>query len=76
MAHNRENMRLAGDAITSGEIKLNPAYKDKQRIACEFCSFRSICTFDVMLKENNYHRLEKIDKEEALRRILKRSEEE
>ncbi len=29
-----------------------------------------------MLKENNYHRLEKIDKEEALRRILKRSEEE
>lgn len=76
MAHNRENMRLAGDAITSGEIKLNPAYKDKQRIACEFCPFRSICTFDVMLKENNYHRLEKIDKEEALRRILKRSEEE
>lgn len=76
MAHNRENMRLAGDAITSGEIKLNPAYKDKQRIAYEFCPFRSICTFDVMLKENNYHRLEKIDKEEALRRILKRSEEE
>ncbi|WP_165006813.1 MULTISPECIES: PD-(D/E)XK nuclease family protein [unclassified Enterococcus] len=76
MAHNRENMRLAGDAITSGEIKLNPAYKDKQRIACEFCPFRSICTFDVMLKENNYHRLEKLDKDEALRRILKRSEEE
>ncbi|MGM9903920.1 MAG: PD-(D/E)XK nuclease family protein [Enterococcus sp.] len=76
MAHNRENMRLAGDTITSGEIKLNPAYKDKQRIACGYCPFRSICTFDVMLKENNYHRLEKLDKEEALRRILKRSEEE
>lgn len=76
MNHNRENMRLAGEAITSGEIKLNPAYKDKQRIACEHCPFRSICTFDVMLKENNYHRLEKLDKDEALRRILKRSEDE
>ncbi len=76
MAHNRANMRLAGDKITSGEIKLNPAYKDKERIACQFCPFRSICTFDVMLKENNYHRLEKLNKEEALRRILKRSEEE
>ncbi|MBT9717847.1 PD-(D/E)XK nuclease family protein [Enterococcus durans] len=76
MAHNRANMRLAGDKITSGEIKLNPAYKDKERIACQFCPFRSVCTFDVMLKENNYHRLEKLNKEEALRRILKRSEEE
>lgn len=76
MEHNRKNMRLAGEAITSGEIKLNPAYKDKQRIACQFCPFRSVCTFDVMLKENNYHRLEKLDKDEALRRILKRGEEE
>lgn len=76
MAHNRANMRLAGDKITSGEIKLNPAYKDKERLACQFCPFRSICTFDVMLKENNYHRLEKLNKEEALRRIIKRSDEE
>ncbi|EOH89909.1 PD-(D/E)XK nuclease family protein [Enterococcus villorum] len=76
MAHNRANMRLAGEKITSGEIKLNPAYKDKERLACQFCPFRSICTFDVMLKENNYHRLEKLNKEEALRRIIKRSEEE
>ncbi|MBF8807952.1 MAG: PD-(D/E)XK nuclease family protein [Enterococcus lacertideformus] len=76
MAHNRANMRLAGDKITSGEIKLNPAYKDKERLACQICPFRSICTFDVMLKENNYHRLEKLNKAEALRRIIKRSDEE
>ncbi|EMF0078586.1 PD-(D/E)XK nuclease family protein [Enterococcus hirae] len=76
MAHNRANMRLAGDKITSGEIKLNPAYKDKERLACQMCPFRSVCTFDVMLQENNYHRLEKLNKEEALRRIEKRSEEE
>lgn len=76
MTHNRDNMRLAGEKIMSGEIKLNPAYKDKERLACQFCPFRSICTFDVMLKENNYHRLEKLNKEEALKRIIKRSEEE
>ncbi|MFV0560800.1 MAG: PD-(D/E)XK nuclease family protein [Enterococcus sp.] len=69
MAHNRKKMKLAGDAITSGEIKLNPAYKDKERIACQYCPFRSVCTFDVMLKENNYHRLEKLDTKEAIRRM-------
>jgi ATP-dependent helicase/nuclease subunit B len=76
MAHNRKKMRLAGDAITSGEIKLNPSYKDKQRIACQTCPFRSVCTFDVMLKENNYQRLEKLNKEEALRRMMEGSDEE
>lgn len=69
MEHNRKNMKEAGNSITSGEIQLNPSYKDKQRIACQYCPFRSICTFDVMLKENNYHRLEKLTKEEALQKI-------
>ncbi|MGM0124167.1 helicase-exonuclease AddAB, AddB subunit [Enterococcus sp. AZ194] len=69
MTHNRKNMQEAGESIKSGEIKLNPAYKDKQRIACQYCPFRSICTFDVMLKENNYHRLEKLTKESALQKI-------
>ncbi|KAF1296584.1 ATP-dependent helicase [Enterococcus sp. JM4C] len=69
MAHNRKNMQEAGESIKSGEIQLNPAYKDKQRIACQYCPFRSICTFDVMLKENNYHRLEKLTKERALQKI-------
>ncbi|MEG1503467.1 MAG: PD-(D/E)XK nuclease family protein [Enterococcus sp.] len=67
--YNREKIQQAGDQIVSGEIKLNPTYKDNQRIACQQCPFRSVCKFDAMLKENNYHRLEKLSKEEVLKRM-------
>ena len=33
------------------------------------CPFRSVCEFDVMLPENNYHRVEPIDPKEVLRRM-------
>lgn len=59
---NRKNFVDAGNQILSGKIELNPAYQGKERIACRFCPFRSVCEFDVMLKENNYHRIEKIDR--------------
>lgn len=67
--YNREKIQQAGNQIVSGEIKLNPTYKDNQRIACQHCPFRSVCKFDAMLKENNYHRLEKLSKEEVLKRM-------
>lgn len=67
--YNREKIQKAGNQIISGDIKLNPTYKDNQRIACQQCPFRSVCKFDAMLKENNYHRLEKLSKEEALKRM-------
>lgn len=68
--HNRKNMQQGAEKLLSGEIALNPSYKlkDKKR-ACEFCPFRSICDFDVMLQENNYHRLENLSKEEVLQRL-------
>ena len=64
-----EKLQKAGNQIVSGEIKLNPTYKDNQRIACQYCPFRSVCKFDAMLQENNYHRLEKLSKEEVLKRM-------
>ncbi|GCF93625.1 ATP-dependent helicase/deoxyribonuclease subunit B [Enterococcus florum] len=67
--YNRKKIQEAGNDIVSGEIKLNPAFKDTKRIACQYCPFRSVCKFDVMLKENNYHRLEQLTKEEALKRM-------
>ena len=67
--YNREKIQKAGNQIVSGEIKLNPTYKDNQRIACQYCPFRSVCKFDAMLKENNYHRLEKLSKDEVLKRM-------
>lgn len=68
--HNRKNLQAGAEKLLSGEISLNPSYKvkDKKR-ACEFCPFRSVCDFDVMLPENDYHRLENLPKEEILKRI-------
>lgn len=68
--HNQKKMVDAGERLLAGEIQLNPSYKisDKKR-ACQFCPFRSVCEFDVMLPENDYHRLESLSKEEVLNRI-------
>ncbi|MHC5374745.1 PD-(D/E)XK nuclease family protein [Enterococcus sp. LJL120] len=67
--HNEDNMKTAGNRILSGEIALNPAYINKNPLACNFCPFRSVCNFDVLMKGNDYHRLEKLSKEEVLKRI-------
>lgn len=68
--HNEKKLIQGGQRILSGEVDLNPFYKikDKKR-ACEFCSFRSVCNFDVMLKENQYHRIENLKKDEIIERI-------
>ncbi len=70
IAHNRRKMIEGGNRILTGDISLNPSFKvkDKKR-ACEFCPFRSICQFDVMLKENNYHRIENLTKEQIMDKI-------
>lgn len=68
--HNRQKMIDGGNRILSGEISLNPSYKmkDKKR-ACQHCPFRSVCTFDVMLQENEYHRMKQLSKEEIIERM-------
>lgn len=70
LTHNRSKFIEAGNKVTSGEIELNPAYQGKERIACRFCPFRSVCNFDVMLKENNYNRIETLSKKEVLDRLI------
>lgn len=67
--HNRSLFKRAGTEIYAGNACLNPAYRDKQRIACQYCPFRSICQFDVMLPENNYHQLKKMDKKIVLEKL-------
>lgn len=64
--NNRQKFKEAGQQIFEGSTKLNPAFKGQERLACGFCPFRSVCQFDVMLKENNYHRIEKMSKEQIM----------
>ncbi|WEG74122.1 PD-(D/E)XK nuclease family protein [Vagococcus intermedius] len=74
--HNRENFKKAGNAIFTGETAINPAYRDKKRVACEYCPFRSVCQFDVLLKENNYKRIDSLKKADAIKKMTPCSEKE
>ncbi|EOH98456.1 helicase-exonuclease AddAB, AddB subunit [Enterococcus haemoperoxidus ATCC BAA-382] len=75
LTHNRSKFIEAGNKVTSGEIELNPAYQGKERIACRFCPFRSVCNFDVMLKENNYNRIETLSKKDVMDRLIENEQE-
>ncbi|MDA9470220.1 PD-(D/E)XK nuclease family protein [Enterococcus sp. 5H] len=75
LIHNRSKFIEAGNKITKGQIDLNPAYQGKERIACRFCPFRSVCNFDVMLKENNYNRIETLSKKEVMDRLVENKQE-
>lgn len=68
--HNQKNLVAGANQIQSGDIQLNPFYQvTKKKTACEFCPFRSVCTFDVMLKENQYHRITPLTKEEIMKKM-------
>lgn len=68
--HNQEKLMQGGQRILSGEISLNPYYKvkDKKR-ACQYCPFRTVCNFDVMLAENQYRRMDNLKKEEIIKKM-------
>ncbi|MGC3097703.1 hypothetical protein ACPTFE_13955, partial [Enterococcus faecalis] len=69
LSHNRNKFIEEGNQIIGGEVQLNHAYQGKDRIACRYCPFRSVCDFDVKLKENNYHRIENLCNVVILRRL-------
>lgn len=61
-------MKQAGIQMTSGDISLNPfEYKNKK--ACTFCAFKSVCQFDPILPENNYNQLKDMKNEDILKQI-------
>lgn len=59
----------AGSSIVEGDVELNP-YQYKQREACQFCSFRSVCQFDPTLEENKYRKLKDYKDEELMNIIM------
>ncbi len=66
--HIHQLIRQAGIKITSGEIELNP-FENKEGNACRFCSFKSVCQFDPILKENNYRKLVPMKDEQVLSKM-------
>ena len=49
----RKKFEHAGNQIYSGSVRLNPAYEGKERVACRFCPFKSVCQFDPLLKRKS-----------------------
>jgi len=52
---------------------LNP-YQRKQKIACTYCPFLSVCQFDTTLETNNFRRLSEMKEDEVLEKITKKED--
>ncbi|MEN2466658.1 helicase-exonuclease AddAB subunit AddB [Ornithinibacillus sp. JPR2-1] len=70
--HIHRLMYKAGIDITGGAVHLNP-YQRKQKVACTYCPFLSVCQFDASLETNNFRRLSELKEDEVLEKL--RSEE-
>ncbi|WP_368654537.1 helicase-exonuclease AddAB subunit AddB [Ornithinibacillus sp. 4-3] len=68
-AHIHDLIIQAGIDITSGRIDLAP-YEYKERNACTFCQFKSVCQFDPSLTENKFRTLKDKKDEEIIHEIL------
>ncbi|WP_010093670.1 helicase-exonuclease AddAB subunit AddB [Ornithinibacillus scapharcae] len=66
--HIHRLMYQAGIDITGGQVHLNP-YQRKQKVACTYCPFLSVCQFDSSLETNDFRRLTEMKEEEVLEKL-------
>nr|WP_106783804.1 helicase-exonuclease AddAB subunit AddB [Lysinibacillus timonensis] len=64
----RSKHKEAGDGILSGEISIHP-YKLKNKTACDYCSFKSVCQFDPTDNIQKYHQLKSEQTEDIVAKI-------
>ncbi|GGB39537.1 ATP-dependent helicase/deoxyribonuclease subunit B [Lentibacillus populi] len=68
--HIQQLMINAGIDMTEGGVHLNP-YQHKQKNACTFCSFSSVCQFDPSLDENNFRKLTEMKEDDIIEKLRK-----
>lgn len=66
----RHRHRQAGDGMLAGDARVLP-YKLKDRMPCEFCSYRSVCQFDPSDPAQTYRQYESLNPEESLAKMRK-----
>lgn len=66
----RNKHRKAGQEILEGCTDISP-FRMKQRTACEFCSYKSVCQFDTTDPEQHYRQLSVEKPEEIIQKIRK-----
>ncbi|WP_078596816.1 helicase-exonuclease AddAB subunit AddB [Evansella clarkii] len=64
----RNKVAEIGRSITDGVIDITPV-KEKQKNACTFCSYRSLCQFDPSIETNEFRRLPKMETDEILEKM-------
>ncbi|MGM8212038.1 helicase-exonuclease AddAB subunit AddB [Virgibacillus sp. W0430] len=69
--HIHQLMIQAGIDITTGNVQLNP-YIRKDKNACTYCKFKSVCQFDPILEENNYRKLPEMKESTVLAELNKK----
>lgn len=61
-------IKQIGREILQGNIQINPCEKGGSG-ACDYCTYKNVCGFDKRLEGYRIRRLEKLEDEEALRRM-------
>jgi ATP-dependent helicase/nuclease subunit B len=64
----RTKHQQAGDGMLSGDTRVYP-YRMKDKTACDYCNFRSVCQFDPTDPEQQYRKLPISSPEEITQRI-------
>ena len=59
-----------GAEIFDGKIDIKPYYKEG-KTPCEYCEYKSICTFDPRRKENTYQYIHKLPKDDIIIKMKK-----
>ena len=65
-----QTIKEIGKEIFDGNIDLKPYYKEG-KTPCEYCEYKSICTFDPRRKENTYQYINKLSKDDIIRKMEK-----
>ena len=65
-----QTIKEIGKEIFDGNIDLKPYYKEG-KTPCEYCEYKSICTFDPRRKENTYQYINKLTKDDIIRKMEK-----
>ncbi|NME98293.1 helicase-exonuclease AddAB subunit AddB [Aneurinibacillus aneurinilyticus] len=71
--YTRAMIREVGQRITDGDISIYP-YRHKKRIACTFCTFKSVCQFDQMVEPGEFHVLRRESDEVMWQEIVEKGE--
>ena len=65
-----QTIKEIGKEIFNGNIDLKPYYKDG-KTPCEYCEYKAICNFDPRQKENTYQYVNKLTKDDIIRKMEK-----